>query len=91
MAVNKASHPSQDQPPCLPPHQVAELSSLPFVPSAVAVLGEDEVAIGGEDHKVYIYDIASGAFTLTATITGPRGQVSRLQCGSCAPLSSSLS
>lgn len=56
---------------------MAEQPSLPFVPSALSVLGEDEVAIGGEDNKVYIYDIASGAFILKHTVTGPRGQVGR--------------
>ena len=49
--------------------------TLPFTPSAIAVLGEDEVAIGGEDNKVHIYDLASG-MTAGPIIEGPRGQVS---------------
>jgi hypothetical protein len=49
--------------------------SLPFTPSSVAVFGEEEVAIGGEDNKVYIYSFGGSSFTRTAVVEGPRGQV----------------
>jgi WD repeat-containing protein 1 (actin-interacting protein 1) len=45
--------------------KLGSLGGLSFTPSAVAVLGETEVAVGGEDNKVHIYSV-SGGNTLTA-------------------------
>lgn len=54
--------------------QVSENAALPFTPASVAVWGEEELAVGGEDHKVYIYSLLDPAQP-KATLEGPRGQV----------------
>ncbi len=56
--------------------QAAENAALPFTPLSVAVWAEEEVAVGGEDHKVYVYSLLDPA-TPKATLEGPRGQVRR--------------
>lgn len=53
---------------------MSENAALPFTPASVAVWGEEEVAVGGEDHKVYVYSLLDAAQP-KATIVGPRGQV----------------
>ncbi len=60
---------------------VASVDTLPCVPASVAVFGEDEVAVGGEDNKVYVYTIGGGgalAAAAAAVLEGPRGQISAL-------------
>lgn len=54
--------------------QVAENVALGCTPASVAVWGEEEVAVGGEDHKVYVYSLLDPAQP-KATLEGPRGQV----------------
>lgn len=54
--------------------QVSENAALPFTPASVTVWGEEEVAVGGEDNKVYVFSLLDAAQP-KATIVGPRGQV----------------
>lgn len=54
--------------------QVSENAALSFPPASMAVWGEEEVAVGGEDHKVYIYSLLDPAQP-KATLEGPRGKV----------------
>lgn len=58
--------------------QVAENVALGFTPASVAVWGEEEVAVGGEDHKVYVYSLLDPAQP-KATLEGPRGQVGAIR------------
>jgi hypothetical protein len=64
-------------------HQAAENAALPFTPSCVAVWGEEEVAVGGEDHKVYVYSLLDPAQP-RAVLEGPRGQVRACGDAVCA-------
>ena len=51
-----------------------------FEPMSLAVKNDDEIAIGGKDRKVYIYNISSGStFELTKTIEGPQGEIACIQ------------
>lgn len=57
------------------------IEKLPCTPSALAMFGEDEVAVGGEDCKVYVYALGeaeSASKGAKAVLGGPRGAVSAL-------------
>lgn len=53
------------------------VEQLPSTPLSVAMWGDDEVAVGGEDCKVYIYAVGA-ACKEAVMLEGPRGQVSAL-------------
>lgn len=54
---------------------VGELSNLAYTPSSVAVLRNEEVAVGGTDNKIYIYAIEGNNLNQTAEVTGHLGPV----------------
>jgi WD40 repeat protein len=57
---------------------VGELSGLAYTPSAVAVLRDEEVAVGATDNKIYIYAIQGNTLSQTAVVTGHLGPVTAL-------------
>lgn len=53
------------------------IEKLPCTPSALAMFGEDEVAVGGEDCKVYVYALGeaeSASKGAKAVLGGPGAQ-----------------
>lgn len=60
------------------PSLAGELSGLSYTPSAVAVLRNEEVAVGGTDNKIYIYAIQGNTLSQTAVVTGHLGTVTAL-------------
>jgi WD40 repeat protein len=59
---------------------VWSVEKLPCTPLSFAMWGEEEVVVGGENCKVYVYSVggAAGAAAGAAVLEGPRGQVSAL-------------
>ena len=53
---------------------MAENAALGCAPASVTVWAEEEVAVGGEDHKVYVFSLLDPAQP-KAVLEGPRGQV----------------
>lgn len=53
---------------------MAENTALGCAPASVTVWAEEEVAVGGEDHKVYVFSLLDPAQP-KAVLEGPRGQV----------------
>lgn len=63
------------------PSLAGELSGLSYTPSAVAVLRNEEVAVGGTDNKIYIYAIQGNTLSQTAVVTGHLGTVNARRFG----------
>ncbi|CAM9730113.1 unnamed protein product [Chrysoparadoxa australica] len=49
-----------------------------YTPASVALLGEEEVAVGADDNKIYIYALSGADLTQTQVIEGHRGKVTAL-------------
>ncbi|CAM9151981.1 unnamed protein product [Phaeothamnion confervicola] len=49
-----------------------------YTPASVALFGEEEVAVGGQDGKIRIYAISGGKLFETRTVEGHRGAVTAL-------------
>jgi len=51
-----------------------------YEPMCLAIKNDEEIAIGGKDKKVHIYNISDGTkFELTKTVEGPQGEVACAQ------------
>jgi WD repeat-containing protein 1 (actin-interacting protein 1) len=57
--------------------QTTSFPTKDFTPTAIAE-SDNRIAVGGSDHKIYIYTLKGSDFTLLTTLTEPRSAVSTL-------------
>jgi WD repeat-containing protein 1 (actin-interacting protein 1) len=48
--------------------KIASIDKFSYTPTCVAILGQSEIAVGGDDSKTHIYDVSGSTFTLKNTL-----------------------
>jgi WD40 repeat protein len=57
---------------------VAELGGISYQPSSIAMLNQEEIAVGATDNKIYIYTLDGRTLALRREVTGHLGPVTAL-------------
>lgn len=61
---------------------VAELGGISYQPSSIAMLNQEEIAVGATDNKIYIYTLDGRTLALRREVTGHLGPVCMRSCHS---------